>query len=117
MAAKLILAGISMGLSLLGKRGKAEQQQSIVKDHKPSTTSVRGSFMPRLMGRRRLGAVIAWVGNRKAIQIVVGSTPGGKGGGEGKKKRCSRKYFKRMQCTYFALALLTDYIRFTKTGK
>ena len=47
----------------------------------PSNTATRGEVIPLVIGRRRVGAFIAWVGDDKTTTKKVGG--GGKGGGGG----------------------------------
>lgn len=51
----------------------------------PATLSDRGSYVPWLIGTRRIGAVILWVGNREVRSEPVGKRGGG-GKGSSKKK-------------------------------
>jgi len=49
----------------------------------PTTLSERGSYVPLLIGRRRVGAVFAWAGRRKSSKSSGGGKGGVLGGGGG----------------------------------
>lgn len=82
MTAELVFYGLfsyvasQIAASLL----KKDPEQPLVED-KPGTSSMRGSWVPLLIGRRRIGPVIAWVGDRVTTTESGGS--GGKGSGGG----------------------------------
>ena len=61
MAAWLI---IGIGLAYLASRLLASKQPKPTLDQKPSTTSERGTFIPWVLGKRKVGPVIGWVGDR-----------------------------------------------------
>lgn len=67
--------GIAIG-SIAASLLKPKSQKTPIVDEKPSSTSTRGSYIPFLCGRRRIGAHIAWVGERT-------STTEGSAGGKG----------------------------------
>ena len=75
MAAWLI---IGIGLAYLASRLLASKQENPTQDQKPSTTSERGTFIPWILGRRRVGPVIGWVGDRS----ITKEDPEGAGGGK-----------------------------------
>lgn len=50
---------------------------------KPTTLTERGSYITYLIGRRRIGPVFAWAGQRETRQTSRSSSGGGKGGGGG----------------------------------
>jgi len=67
--AGLIISGIAS--SLLKKK-----QKNPIVDEKPNSPSTRGAYAPVLLGRRRIGPLIAWVGDRTTVPE---SPAGGKG--------------------------------------
>lgn len=73
---------VSVALSYLTARLSAPkvEQQSPIKDTKPTTASSRGSWIPWVLGEARLAPVVCWVGNRSTETEGAGSS-GGKGGG------------------------------------
>lgn len=77
MVVSLSLAVLSVGLSLLAGYLLREKNKNLVQDDKPTTLATRGSFLPRVVGRRRLGAIFAWAGGRRTAEEEA---EGGKGG-------------------------------------
>lgn len=71
---------ISIGLSYLAAKLLAPKQPKPNLDKRPTTTSERGTFIPWIKGRRRVGAVIGHVWDRYTRQE---SPPGGGGGKKG----------------------------------
>lgn len=63
---------LTIGLSLLGGLLKKKEKKSFLSDQEPATTASRGDYVPRLWGRRRVGAVVGWVGNRKVTKEAGG---------------------------------------------
>ena len=64
---KIVAVIVSAALSYAAQallRKDIKQKQSPLDTDSPATTSTRGSMIPILKGRSRLGAVIGWVGNR-----------------------------------------------------
>lgn len=57
-----------------------DEKQPLV-EQKPGTTSTRGSWVPQVIGRRRIGPFVAWVGDRVVLTESGGS--GGKGASGG----------------------------------
>lgn len=57
-----------------GSRGNGAAQ-----DYALTNLATQGSFVPLLIGRRRVGALLAWVGDRQNYTEVI-KTDGGKGG-------------------------------------
>lgn len=49
----------------------------------PTTVSFRGATIPYLIGRRRVGAVFGWAGDRQMGSVQTGGGGGGKGAGGG----------------------------------
>jgi hypothetical protein len=58
-------------------------------DFTPTTLAQQGDYIPLVIGRRRVGCLMAWAGNRSAKR---GRAPGGKGLG-GKKKKTDEFYY------------------------
>ncbi len=81
MAQVLISIVISVALSALSYYLlKQPNPKNPVKDEKPATIASRGAFIPIVIGRRRVGAVVGWVGGHfTAPQIDLGTF--GKGSG------------------------------------
>ena len=77
MTVELALFVISIGLSFLAAHLLDKENKALVQDDKPTTVATRGAFLPRLIGRRRIGFVFAAAGNR---QTAKEPAPGGKGG-------------------------------------
>lgn len=74
ITAGFLAAGV--GLSLLsGMLSKKPGGKGPLRDDKPNNPSQRGSFIPLVIGTRRVGAVVCAVGDR----YVTDSTPSGKG--------------------------------------
>lgn len=67
---------ISFALSYAASRLLAPKNKSLARDDKPTTTSERGSRLPLLIGRERVGPILAWAGDR---HIKKERIPGGKG--------------------------------------
>ncbi|MFG0318404.1 MAG: hypothetical protein ACF8XB_14115 [Planctomycetota bacterium JB042] len=59
----------------------AEQKQPL-RDENPTTLTTRGSMIPLLKGRRLVGPIFAWAGERHTVSEAAGGGGGGKGGGE-----------------------------------
>lgn len=78
--AQVVQLIIAIGLSYLAGELLKPDPQIVLKDDKPSTTSQRGSYLPLLIGRRRVGALIGWVGSREIRQEVVAEGGSGIGG-------------------------------------
>lgn len=83
LIAYAIIAAISIGVGLAMRR-KTSQASMDVQSEQPSNQTARGGFIPIVMGRRRVGSVFLWTGDRTEVEEVVGQAPsGGKGGGGG----------------------------------
>jgi len=67
---------LSIGLSLLAAELLKKKNKSLAQDDKPTALATRGTFVPRLIGRRRLGYVFCAAGNR---QKAKEKAEGGKG--------------------------------------
>lgn len=77
-AVPLVGALFGLGVSVLanalrGRRRNVEQKQE---DFQPATYAVQGSFVPLLIGRRRVGAVVGWVGDRTSYPSAPLTTRG-----------------------------------------
>lgn len=68
---------ISFALSYLAGRLLAKKSGLKVDDDKPTTLTTRGSFMNFVLGRRRVGPLFAWAGEREHKKESAGG--GGKG--------------------------------------
>jgi hypothetical protein len=73
--AELAYLVIAVGLSILAGQ-LLKPKQSFARDDKPTTLAQRGAYAPRIIGRRRVGAIFAWAGDRSSHKEAV---PGGKG--------------------------------------
>jgi hypothetical protein len=62
-----------------------KKDEALIKDDKPTTLSKRGSFVTWFIGRRRIGPVFAWAGDRATVKERVSG--GGKGFSKKKKTR------------------------------
>ena len=62
--AQLGLLVLSIGLSWWSGKQLAKKNKNLVQDDKPTALATRGSFVPRLIGRRRVGYIFGWVGDR-----------------------------------------------------
>lgn len=72
----------------------SDRAKNIVRsDAEPQTLATRGSVIPYLIGRRRVGAIFGWAGARAAIPQRSGS--GGKGGGSRSKGTTQIVYAER----------------------
>ncbi len=83
LIAYAVLAAVSIGAGMLLRKktstGTTDQQAD-----QPTNQTVRGGFVPVVMGRRRVGCVFLWTGDRTEIEEVVGRAPsGGKSFGGG----------------------------------
>lgn len=82
-AANVALFVVGLALSYLSARMMADKNKNLARDDKPTTLATRGSYLPRLIGRRRIGPIFAWAGNRQDSRQKVG----GKGTGGGSSKQ------------------------------
>lgn len=81
MAMTAAMLAVGIGLSFLSAflfRPKPPKQR-FGRDTKPTTLAERGSYIPYLMGVKRIGNVFGWAGRRELVQKK--SRGGGKGGG------------------------------------
>lgn len=67
---------IAVGFALLASLLFKPKPGQVIKDTKPSSPTQRGAFIPLVIGTRKVGAVVAFVGDRRTTQEEVG---GGKG--------------------------------------
>lgn len=80
--AMIAAAVISIGISLAAAYYlRPKGNKSFVRDDKPTTLAERGAFVPWVLGRRRLGSIICWAGDRSIRKESIGS------GGKGSKKK------------------------------
>ena len=82
LVAYIIMAAISIGAGLLMARRSGSQQMEQMTEQ-PTNQTVRGGYIPLVMGRRRVGSVFLYTGDRTETEEVTGVIPGGKGGGGG----------------------------------
>jgi hypothetical protein len=61
---EVTLLAIGLGLSILAGYLLQKKNKSLVQDDKPTTLATRGSFIPLVKGRRRIGFVFGYAGNR-----------------------------------------------------
>lgn len=81
----IVMLALSYGASFLAASlADKPKQKNFLRDDKPTTLADRGSYVPLVLGRRRIGYLFGWAGNRDVKQEVTGET-GGKGGGGSKK--------------------------------
>lgn len=67
--AQLAYMVVAIGLSLLA--GELLKKDNQIRDDKPTVLATRGSFVPLLKGRQRLGYIFGWAGNRTNHDRVV----------------------------------------------
>lgn len=67
---------VALGLALLSGYLLKQKNKALVRDDKPTTLATRGSFVPWVLGIRRIGAVFCWAGGR---EVRKESVAGGKG--------------------------------------
>lgn len=63
-----ILSAVSVGVSLLIASLNKPRTPRTPFDDRPTTLSQRGAILPHLFGRRRMGYLFLWAGDRKQIQ-------------------------------------------------
>lgn len=79
LAAFPVLAVVGLGvLALAGLLLKPKTKGGVAKDDRPATLGQQGDYVPLVFGRRMVGPVVCWVGNRSTTQ-----EDSGKGGGKG----------------------------------
>lgn len=71
-----ITAALSVGLSYVAALLTAPKDPKFLSDNRPTTLANRGSFIPLLIGTRRVGPVFLWAGKR-----ATHSNPGAGGDG------------------------------------
>jgi len=73
--AQVIYLVIAVGLALLA--GELAKNDNQIRDDKPTVLATRGSFVPVLKGRQRLGYVFGWAGNRtNHTRVAAGAGKG-----------------------------------------
>ncbi len=77
MVVELGLLVLAVGLSLLAGYLLQKKNKSLVQDDRPTTLATRGSYIPLVKHRRRIGCVFGYAGNR----LIRKEKP--KGGGKG----------------------------------
>ncbi len=84
----LVTTVLLVGLAFAAQALLKPKSDSPVIDDKPSTLAQRGAYLPWLLGRRRLGSIFCWAGDRFVRQETISG--GGKGrafGGGSKPKQ------------------------------
>lgn len=81
MGSTLLLIGAQIGLSLLSEALREDETPEFTFDDTPTTLAQRGGFIPLVLGRRRVGPVFAWAGDRVVIKEGGSSGKGSSGGG------------------------------------
>lgn len=71
------------GIAALAYSPNFGSDRAAVDQHTAQTLSTRGSFLPYLIGRRKIPATIGWVGQRGVNTEGGGGGKGGGGGGDG----------------------------------
>ena len=77
MAVQLGQLALAFALSYIANKLLAPKNKSVLQDDKPTTLSTRGSFIPYMLGRRRMGPIFSWAGNRKVKKEKQGGAKGG----------------------------------------
>ena len=89
----LVLAVASTTASyLLAKRAQKKQDEAAIEMTGPLTKVNQGSYIPYLVGRRRLGVLYAWTGRRIVRKLRDSSLGQGKGGSIGKAFEAKRPH-------------------------
>lgn len=76
MVVQVAFLVLSIGLSLLAGYLLQKKNKSLVQDDKPTTLATRGSYLPLVKGRHRVGPIFGWAGGRRTTKEKA---PGGKG--------------------------------------
>ena len=79
MAEVVAAVAISTAIGALGGLLFKQETEQVIAEERPPTLTQRGSFLPVVIGRHRIGPVVGWVGDRD----IRRSSAGGKGGGGG----------------------------------
>lgn len=81
MATLVLTVLITTAISLLASYLMRPKADNPLQDETPSTVASRGAFIPRLLGRRRVGPVVGWVGRHATTKEGGGGGKGSGGGG------------------------------------
>jgi len=74
---KLAMAVASSAYSYYAnKKMMDDRKKKPTSDDRPTTTTTRGAYLPLLIGRRRLGPIVAWVVDRQTVGETVTETAG-----------------------------------------
>lgn len=76
MVVETALVLVAVGLSIAAGQLLANKNKNLVQDDKPTTLATRGSFVPLVKGRRRVGAIVGFAGNRYTTKEKGGSKGG-----------------------------------------
>lgn len=68
----VVLIGITVALSAASYALRGKPENNIAKDDRPTALATRGAYAPVLIGRRRLGYLVCWVGDRTFSHDTVG---------------------------------------------
>jgi len=82
MVVSVGLVALSVGLSYLAGRLLQPKNNALIQDDKPTTLATRGSYLPRVIGRRRVGPIFAWAGDRYTTKESGGKKGSVLGGNE-----------------------------------
>lgn len=84
---EIALLVIALGASVVASIILKPKTKGAIQDQEPTTLASRGAYVPWIVGRRRTGAVIGWVGDRQSKNSGGGGKKGffGGGGGDGAK--------------------------------
>jgi len=75
MAAQIIVTAVAIALAYTASYLYAKSNKpKTLRDTKPTTLSERGSYIPLVIGTRRVGPVVAWAGNRRTQTSSSGKT-------------------------------------------
>lgn len=86
---RVYMYAFNLGVALLANAlHKPKNNRALAEDFAPSTFSTQGTWIPRLLGKRRIGCVAAWLGDRQSFLFTAGASTGGKGS---KKRRTQNK--------------------------
>lgn len=72
MVVALVQIVIAVGLSLLAGYLLNKANKNLIQDDKPTSLATRGSYVPVVKGRRRIGHVFGWAGGRATHKEKTG---------------------------------------------
>lgn len=62
ISAMLVMTAVSVAVSVASGYLMAKKPKAPLVDERPSTIATRGTFLPYVIGRRRIGPIFSWVG-------------------------------------------------------